>query len=471
MLFNSREFLYFFVIVYGAYLLLQKKYRWQNVLLLAASYFFYGLWDWRFLSLIFISTLVDYICALLMDTADARRRKLIITLSICAQLGLLAVFKYFNFFISSFYSMLGLFGYHEQSPALNILLPVGISFYTFHTMSYTIDVYRRHIQPTRRFFDFALSVAFFPQLVAGPIVRTRDLLPQLLRPRKLSLDQFTEGCFLIFWGLFEKMFIADSLAKIVNPVFAPDAAYTGSQVLMAVYAFSFQIFCDFDGYSNVARGLSKCMGIDIVINFNLPYFVTNPRDFWKRWHISLSTWLRDYLYIPLGGNRGGNSMLYRNLMLTMILGGLWHGASWLFVIWGIYQGVLLVGHRWIESQQKEKVPQDSAPVHILKIIGFYQLICLGWLIFRSVSLEQLTGMLGALFFDFQASFLLRPDFYQWFMIVLPLLIVQVIQYRKNDLMALYQQHWLIKTFAYALMFYLIIGWGVLKPQEFIYFQF
>ena len=342
MLFHSLAFAIFFPLVLALYmLLLRRRLLAQNVLLLLASYIFYGWWDWRFLSLIWLSTIIDYCCGLALDrrqaaaeTASAaatqtepayqyqpRTRKLILTVSLVANLGLLGFFKYCDFFIASFAELLQSVGFHSEPRLLNIILPVGISFYTFQTLSYTIDVYRGQLRAHRSLLEFAVFVAFFPQLVAGPIVRARDFLPQIAKPRRIDLEQIYQGCYAIFWGLFKKIVIADNLANlIVDPVFKdPDTVY-GGMVLVAVYAFAFQIYCDFSGYTDIARGCARIMGIDINLNFNLPYFATNPVEFWRRWHISLSSWLRDYLYIPLGGSRRGTRRTCINLMLTMISG-------------------------------------------------------------------------------------------------------------------------------------------------------
>ncbi|HOU36689.1 MAG TPA: MBOAT family O-acyltransferase, partial [Candidatus Omnitrophota bacterium] len=375
MVFNSFAFLVFFVIVFSLYLALDHKR--QNIMLFAASYVFYAWWDWRFLFLLAASTVIDYFCGLkIHGSRDVRERRFFLWCSIAANLGILGFFKYYNFFVSSLQSLLIRCGISIEPPMLHIILPLGISFYTFQTMSYTIDVFRGNIAPTRKFVDFALFVSFFPQLVAGPIERASHLLPQVSAPRTLTLEKFAQGCYLIFWGLFQKMFIADNLAKIVDPVFAARAPYQGGMVLIALYAFAFQIYCDFSGYSNIARGLGKCMGFDIMINFDLPYFSSNPRQFWQRWHISLSRWLKDYLYIPLGGNRKGGLMTYRNLGLTMLLGGLWHGASWTFVVWGLYHGVLLVIHRATEPFLKNirlpAFPLISKPLALFRTVFFFQ---------------------------------------------------------------------------------------------------
>ena len=476
MIFNSLQFAIFFIIVYTLYLGLSHK--WQNRMLLVASYVFYGAWDWRFLSLIFISTALDYFCGIKIDESrDKKRRKFFLILSIFGNLSILGFFKYFDFFAQSLQGLLGLFGFSIQPHFLHIILPVGISFYTFQTMSYTIDIYRRQMKPTKRFFDFALFVAFFPQLVAGPIERAKHLLPQILSPRKLNLDKFYEGAYLIFWGLFLKIFIADNLSEIVDPVFISKAPYNGIETLLAVYAFSFQIFCDFAGYSSIARGLGKVMGFDIMLNFNLPYFATNPREFWRRWHISLSTWLRDYLYIPLGGNKKGTAKTYRNIAITMLLGGLWHGAAWTFIIWGAYQGILLIIHRLIEPFLK-KIREPKGIFHqrlyfAVRVIFFFHLLCLGWLIFRAESMNQVSNMLYSLIFNFRLS----PDIRLEFTVVkmafylFILIAVQLLQFKNNDLMIVLRGRRPVRfAFYYACLFLMMI-FAALGQNQFIYFQF
>lgn len=474
MLFNTLQFAIFFVIVYGLYLILNHK--WQNRMLLVASYIFYGSWDWRFLSLIFISTLLDYVCGIkIYESKDAKKRKLFLILSIFGNLSILGFFKYFNFFASSLQILLSHFGISAQPRFLHIILPVGISFYTFQTMSYSIDVYRDNMKPTRNFLDYALFVAYFPQLVAGPIERAKHLLPQVTSIRKVTLDKFWEGSHLIFWGLFQKVFIADNLARIVDPVFNSSSAYSGATVLLALYAFAFQIFCDFAGYSNIARGLGKCMGFDIMLNFNLPYFATNPKEFWQRWHISLSTWLKDYLYIPLGGNKKGTLNTYKNLAITMVLGGLWHGASWTFVIWGAYHGLLLIIYRLSKTLFDKISPLKNIFISkicfILKVIFFFHLVCLGWLVFRARSMTQAFNMIHSLFFNFSITSIniieiKKLVFYLWFLILL-----DVISYKSKDLDILVKLPAFIRVNAWLYIIYSIIIMGVLYGKEFIYFQF
>lgn len=475
MLFNSLTFVVFFLVVYAAYLVTQRSLRAQNLMLLAASYVFYGAWDWRFLSLIAASTLIDYTIGLrlgaLQNQADAApRRKLLVTMSVAANLGLLGVFKYFNFFADSLVGLLNAVGIHADAVTLRIVLPVGISFYTFQTLSYTIDVYRGRLQPTRNLINFALFVAFFPQLVAGPIERASRLLPQLEKPRSPTVWQVDSGIFLILWGYFKKVVIADRAGLMVDQVFNNYTDHTGLILCVAVLAFSVQIYADFSGYSDIARGLSRLMGIELMVNFKLPYFALNPSDFWQRWHISLSSWLRDYLYIPLGGNRRGN--VYRNLMLTMLLGGLWHGAAWNFVIWGgFHGGILILYRRW------EKTPMHEDPwegphrtgVVLGKMTLMFGLTLVGWLIFRATSPEQI------LYFVRNAS--LMPSrtgaalLGKLAFFASPLVVMQLFQYRSRDLLVACRAPDSMRMLLYAGLFIGILFFGVRESIEFIYFQF
>ncbi len=478
MLFNSSTFFIFFVVVFTLYLALQGHLKLQNRLLLIASYVFYGWWDWRFLGLIWLSTTIDYFCGLMIGKTEAiAKRKAFLILSVCVNLGILGFFKYFNFFSESFEKLIHLFGFQTTPFILQIILPVGVSFYTFQEISYIVDVYRKQLKPVKNFLDYALFVAFFPQLMAGPINRAVHLLPQILLPRALRPDLFYEGCYLIFWGLYKKMFVADNLAKIVFPIFSAPPPYNGAQVLLGIYAFAFQIYCDFSGYTDMARGLGKVMGFDIMLNFNLPYFATNPSDFWRRWHISLSTWLRDYLYVPLGGNRQGKLKTYRNLMLTMLLGGLWHGANWTFVLWGTYHGILLCAYKWLEPYAhtlpkiKNRLLQNAW--FGIKVIFFFHLICLGWLFFRAGSFSQIMEMLHALFGQFQliSHLGLKEEAGKLVFFTALLIMVQCFQYAKKDLMIILRSGILIRTLFYLILFYSILILGVTHAQYFIYFQF
>ena len=397
MLFNTGRFALFFSLVFLANLLLGKRWRAQNVVLVLASQWFYACWDYRFLGLLWFSMLVDYFVALRLDgSIDARRRKWLITLSVSVQLGILGLFKYLNFFVDSGAALLSRLGFDAHPIALGIVLPVGISFYTFQTMSYTIDVYRRVMPAERNLLSFATFVSLFPQLVAGPIERARRMLPQINAPRSLSPEALYSGATLILFGLYKKVFIADNLATVVDRAFAHTDSLTRAEALLALYAFAFQIYGDFSGYTDIARGTAKLLGFDFALNFRHPYLARNPSDFWQRWHISLSSWLRDYLYIPLGGNRRGAARTLLNLFLTMLLGGLWHGASWTFVLWGVYHGLLLVVHRLLEPISARIRPRGvfaGGLWSVLRCTLMFHLVVLGWLPFRAHDLLEVKQVL------------------------------------------------------------------------------
>ncbi len=461
MLFNSLQFWAFFALVYTLYRV--SGHRWQNRLLLGASYLFYGAWDWRFLFLLAASTVVDFICAAHIHRSDAPRvRKFYLWVSIGFGLTVLGFFKYFNFFAESLSRLAEFFGLPLHPLLLNVVLPVGISFYTFQTMGYVIDVYRKRTPPAENIFDFALFVSFFPQLVAGPIERAGHLLPQILAPRTITREGLKTGAYLIFWGLFQKLFVADNLAGLVDPFFASAAPYNGVGVLLAVYAFSFQIYCDFAGYSNIARGLGLFMGFDLMVNFNLPFFSRNPRELWERWHISLAQWVRDYVYAPT-----------RSVLATMALVGLWHGAAWTYILWGLYHGTLLALHRALASVRK-----PSERFTVLKILGFFHLWCLGALIFRSGSLTQLAEMLSGLLFRFtpQAGSwktVLSLAYFTFF-----LLAVETVQFKKKDLLVFRKWPLPVKTIFVLCALYLMLYVEILGKfsdnggsRAFIYFQF
>ena len=393
MVFNSATFAAFFVVVFVAAWLLRGRLALRHALLLAASYVFYGHWSPKFLLLIVGSTVLDYCLGLAMEaTRSPRKRKLYVIASLCGNLGVLGFFKYFNFFTHEAVALLNAMGFAAHEPTLSIALPVGISFYTFQTLSYTIDVYRGKLEVEHSLLRFALFVAFFPQLVAGPIVRASHFLPQLRKAPSLNLEQARSGLYLMFWGLTKKVVIADFLgATLVDAYWgAPGAELAGIGGLIAIYAYAFQIYGDFSGYSDMAIGAARLLGYELGPNFDAPYRAMNPSDFWRRWHISLSQWLRDYLYIPLGGNRKGPVRTYINLALTMLLGGLWHGASWMFVIWGAFHGLMLIVHR-LWSRGVEPDPAELSFVQrAWRRVGFFQLTCIGWIFFRSVDLDQFT---------------------------------------------------------------------------------
>lgn len=389
MIFNSLAFLVFFPIVFLAYWLIPKKYfKVQNILLLTASYVFYGWWDWRFLSLIAFSTIIDYILGLKIFTSVSKKKTFLI-LSLVSNLGLLAIFKYFNFFIDSWIGFWDLFGYHMSPTTLNIILPVGISFYTFQTMSYSIDIYRGDLKPTNNFVNFATFVSLFPQLVAGPIERASNLIPQIAKNREWSHKRFKDGALQIIVGFFRKVVVADAIGTVIDGIYNAPDIHNSSSILMAVILYSFQIYFDFSGYSDIAIGTAKLLGFDFKRNFNLPYFSVSITEFWRRWHISLSGWLRDYLYIPLGGNRKGVKIQYRNLFITMLLGGLWHGSSWNFVIWGGIHGILL--------SLEKKFNLVTKNYNFFKNISIFVVVSLIWVFFRSINLNDSSIIFTKLF--------------------------------------------------------------------------
>lgn len=403
MLFNSFDFLLFFLIVFTVYWRL--PHRPGLYFLLAASYFFYGYWRWEYTGLLLLSTLIDYFAARRMpQAATARKRKLWLILSMASNLSLLAVFKYYNFFSGSISSWFG-----WNAIPLNVLLPIGISFYTFQSMSYTIDVYRGILEPRRNLVEFALFVSFFPQLVAGPIVRAIDFLPQLDRKPLWDWLRLRAGLHLVLRGLVEKVVIADNLAPAVERVYSNPSAFSGGDLWIGTYCFAFQILADFAGYTDIARGVAKMLGYEFLENFRRPYVAQNITDFWRRWHISLSTWLRDYLYIPLGGSRKGKWKTYRNLLLTMILGGLWHGANWTFLLWGFFHGALLALNRWFSGLRAgQKTDQQergrSAFSGLILMLITFHLVCIGWVLFRSSSIQAAAQMLSTMFDISAANF-------------------------------------------------------------------
>jgi D-alanyl-lipoteichoic acid acyltransferase DltB (MBOAT superfamily) len=474
MVFNSLQFFAFFVVVYAAYRLL--PHRAQNWFLVGASYYFYAAWDWRFLSLLIGSTVVDFFVARYLARAtDPRRRRLALIASLAFNLGMLGFFKYFDFFAGSLQAIFERLGWRLDPVTVNVILPIGISFYTFMTISYVIDVYRRDIQPAGSFIDFALFVAYFPHLVAGPILRASLLLPQIGRPRVITDRQVIEGLWLTAWGLFQKMFVADNLGDLVGAVFGPSGSPGGLDVLVATYAFAFQIYGDFAGYSNIARGISKLMGIELNVNFLFPYFVASPQAFWRNWHISLSTWLRDYLYIPLGGNRGSGLATTRNLMITMVLGGLWHGAAWTFVLWGVYQGAVLVVARGVAAlgqRARVVVPPGLNWRRLALGVLMFHVTCYGWLVFRAESFGQLAAFTRLLFTDLRPSAMtLQSLVVPLLWVVTPLILVHVYQARKGSETAPVELSWPWRYALYGAVFYLTLLFGDFEGAQFIYFQF
>lgn len=470
MIFNSFVFWGFLALVVAVYWRL--PHRSQNIFLFAASYFFYGYWDWRYLGLIAASTLVDFLVSTNLERLqDARRRKQLIVVSVIANLAFLGFFKYFNFFISEFAQLLQSVGLQPHIATLSIVLPVGISFYTFQSMSYTIDVYRRTTKPTKDLIEFALFVSYFPQLVAGPIERSSQLLPQITAQRRYRTGDFSEGLYHVLIGMFKKVILADNVAPIVNRVFDASASgLTSTEVLLGIVAFALQIYGDFSGYSSIAQGVSRWLGIDLSYNFRTPYFSRTPSEFWLRWHISLSSWLKDYLYIPLGGNRRTPNRTYVNLMLTMLLGGLWHGASWTFVAWGAWHGLILVAYRAAGVESSSKLPSGFLMEAASMLLMFF-LVCVGWTFFRAENLPEALAMLGALgngggstpFAAYAAAMLA--------FLAGPLLVYEWRAYRCNDMAFILQRPAWQQFLVYGYALGMLIVFPAVAPQVFIYFQF
>lgn len=483
MLFNSIEFLIFFPIVTAIFFALPQRFR--QVFLLAASYYFYMCWKAEYAILILVSTLIDYVAALRMGkTTDKRARKKYLILSLAANLGILFAFKYANFFNASLRAVLQQFNIFYDFPGFHWLLPVGISFYTFQSMSYTIDVYRGEKEPERRFITFALYVAFFPQLVAGPIERSVRLLPQLDQTVRFDYERLISGLRLMLWGFFKKLVIADRLAIYVNQVYNSPAEYQGLTLLLATYFFAFQIYCDFSGYSDIAIGSARIMGYDLMLNFRQPYFSQSISEFWKRWHISLSTWFRDYLYIPLGGNRVSKPRWYFNLMAVFLVSGLWHGANWTFVLWGGLHGFYLLFSIYTQKVRQAlagllKIERFPLLQRGWKIFFTFHLVCFAWVFFRANSVGDAFLILRNLLrLDFSpaglAALNVALGWGELLIAVGSILLLEVFHLleRTGRLKSLVLEP--PRTFRWAIYYALILGivfFGVFNHTEFIYFQF
>jgi alginate O-acetyltransferase complex protein AlgI len=475
MFFNSFIFLIFLSIVVPVYYKLPNKYK--NVFLLVCSYFFYGYWDWRFCSLLLISTTVDFFTGKAIYKAqDPKKRKGFLLISLMANLGILGFFKYYNFFIDSFISMTSFWGFNLDLLHINVILPVGISFYTFQTLSYTIDVYRGNLKPTHSFINFAVFVSFFPQLVAGPIERAVNLLPQIEAHTTFSKKNFSEGLTLISLGMFKKVLIGDTCGRIVDHIFASPQYYSSIELIMGLILFSIQIYTDFSGYSKIARGTAKMLGYDLMINFKQPYLSSNITEFWRRWHISLSSWLRDYLYISLGGNRKGKIRTYINLMLTMLLGGLWHGANWTFVVWGGLHGISLAIHKMVLKGRKPNTRFIFTTIpnfikFIFKLILTNLFVLITWLFFRSESFSE------AFFFASRIIYWTPSDVTARVITIIltylfVTLILDIIEYKTQD------QVFLLKiksSYRYSIItsmwFFTLIYLFQAEKLPFVYFQF
>ena len=404
MLFNSLDFALFLPIVFILYWFVTKKnLKAQNILIVVASYVFYGWWDYRFLSLILFSTLVDYAIGRALSTQeDTSKRKALLWTSILVNLGFLGFFKYYNFFLDNFVSAFSFFGQEINANSLNIILPVGISFYTFQTLSYSIDVYKRKLEPTKDIFAFAAFVSFFPQLVAGPIERATNLLPQFYTKRNFDYSKAVDGLRQILWGLFKKVVIADNCAQYANIIFNNSEDYSGSTLVMGALFFTFQIYGDFSGYSDIAIGTSRLFGFNLKQNFAFPYFSRDIAEFWRKWHISLSTWFRDYLYIPLGGSRGSLSKKVRNVFIIFLVSGFWHGANWTFIIWGALNAlyflpILLTNNNRNHLDVVAKGSYLPSVKEALQMLLTFSLTVFAWIFFRAIDLEHALSYIGSMF--------------------------------------------------------------------------
>jgi len=477
MLFNSLPFAVFLPLVFAVYWLLGRShFRAQNVLLIGASYVFYGWWDWRFLFLIIVSSLADFIIGMQMqDTKAPGRRKLLLMLSLGVNLGILGFFKYFNFFVDSFADVLAVAGLQPNMTTLRIILPVGISFYTFQTLSYTLDIYRRQIEPTRDAVSFFAFVSFFPQLVAGPIERARDLLPQFLRPRVFDQLAARDGLRQMLWGFFKKIVIADSLAPHVEEIYRNYAQHDGIVIAIGTFFFAIQIYCDFSGYSDIAIGSARLFGFNLRRNFAFPYFSRDIAEFWRRWHISLSTWFRDYVFIPLGGNRCSRNRQILNIFITFSVSGLWHGANWTFVVWGALNGLYYLP-LMLRGQQKSHtdLPAEGRllpkPGEFAGILTTFSLTLLAWVFFRADSVPHALAILGRAFTTVPHFTGLELYHRSLFLGVL-VLIIEWLQRDKEH--ALDCRIWPVPTrwVAYLSTVLAIIVLGNFGSTEFIYFQF
>ncbi|MFH6772687.1 MBOAT family O-acyltransferase [Gaetbulibacter aestuarii] len=482
MLFNSIDFAVFLPIVFILYwYFANNNLKLQNVLIVLASYIFYGWWDWRFLSLILFSTVVDYLIGIALEKEEnTRKRKIFLWVSLAVNLGLLGFFKYYNFFLDNFISAFSFFGHPVQGRFLNIILPVGISFYTFQTLSYSIDVYRRKLEPTKNFIAFAAFVSFFPQLVAGPIERASHLLPQFYRKRKFKYDKAVDGMRQILWGLFKKVVIADNCAEFANQIFNNSQDYNGSTLVLGAIFFTFQIYGDFSGYSDIAIGTSRLFGFDLMQNFNFPYFSRDIAEFWRRWHISLSTWFRDYLYIPLGGSRGGTVMKVRNTFIIFIVSGFWHGANWTFIVWGLLNAIYFLP-LLLTKNNRNHLDVVAKGKYLPSIKEFFLmgltfcLTVLAWIFFRAENIGHAISYISKIF---SSTIFSLPENHKEISLIFTLLTIVLFLFvewigRENKYAIENLALKMNSTFRYsmyctiAILIILCSG----SEQQFIYFQF
>ncbi len=478
MLFNSFAFAVFLPIVFVVYWLLpQKTPRIQNAFLIAASCLFYGWWDYRFLGLLFISSLVDYVAGReLGRRSDPKIRRRLLAASLGTNLGILGMFKYFGFFVDSFAQLVGFFGLNADVKTLNIILPIGLSFYTFQSMAYTIDIYRGHLKPARHWIDFFAFVSFFPQLVAGPIQRAGHLLPQFETTRELNFAQVRRGAEQVLWGLFKKVVIADNLAGPVELIFRDHATLGAVTLFVGTLFFAVQIYCDFSGYSDIAIGTASFFGVNLTRNFAYPYFATNLVEFWQRWHISLSTWFRDYVYIPLGGNRVGFMQRNANLFATFAISGLWHGANWTFVAWGLFHGVLYVAYLYLRG--KTSPPPDAGRLipslrQCFSIPLTFVTVLISWVFFRSESIGAAFGYLTGLVTRLSGggTYIATPILLEALVLSAGLLLLEWCRRTKTHVLELGDLSRVLRWPLYYSVIGLILWKGNFNYVPFIYFNF
>lgn len=485
MLFNSIDFAIFLPIVFILYWIIgSRRVTLQNSFILLASYIFYGWWDWRFLTLIFFSSIVDYLVGItLANEVVLTKRKIYLCISIISNLGILIFFKYYDFFIDNFSSAFSFMGISFKSKSLNIILPVGISFYTFQTLSYSIDVYKKKISPTKNIIVFLAFVSFFPQLVAGPIERANHFIPQFTHPRKLTLTNIQFGFIRILWGLFKKIVIADRLALIVNNVYYNPSEFGGIHYTIATFLFTFQIYCDFSGYSDIAIGSARMFGFKLMENFQTPYFSKSLSSFWRNWHISLSSWFRDYVYIPLGGNRVKSYQLYLNLILVFIISGFWHGAKWTFLAWGALHGIVLVLENLTYNKINILSDKKGGGNLFIKTLFTFCTISFAWILFRANSINDALLIVSNIFnWNLPlASHLHGISLYMgeplwklicdFFLIALLLFIDLLIYTKKISVLKIIRTPTIVRWSLYTLLILSIIILGCFNHNQFIYFQF
>lgn len=479
-LFNSFVFLLFLPIVFLLYWFVFRDLKWQNLFLVIASYVFYGWWDWRFLVLIAMTTLFSYVSGRLIAHYEARRnyQKAVSAINIVLNLTILGVFKYYNFFADNLSVLLRNFDIYPDWITLDVLLPVGISFYTFQALSYSIDVYQKKLPVCRDIISFFTYISFFPQLVAGPIERATNLLPQFYKPRRFNYTQSVDGCRQILWGFFKKVVIADGCGMAVNRIWADYQQESGCSLLWGGILFTFQIYGDFSGYSDIAIGTAKLFGIRLMRNFNYPYFSRDIAEFWRRWHISLTTWFRDYIYIPLGGSRCGKLKIMRNTMIIFLVSGFWHGANWTFIVWGAYHAILFfplmlfgMNRKYIDVVAKGRwLPSCS---EFIRMLSTFFIVVLGWIIFRSDSMGQAWGILGRIFSD--SLFDTANNYFPGKLTMVWVLLLLVVEWIQRDKEHALQLNGTIKSplLRWGIYYLLVLVILAFRNEQstFIYFQF